>query len=314
MTATATWRDWSCRVFVTVADDRQRENAAALVRGLMARVEKASSRFRSDSDLERVNRNSGRLVPVSPLLLRLVDIGLAAARTTQGAVDPTVGSDLVRLGYDSDIDVVRGRRGPAPGDASAPSRRAFDHRAVRLDRTLARVGVPRGVSLDLGATAKAWTADEAARVVSRRLATPALVGIGGDLAAVGTPGAPWRVDVAETEDADGVRIGLGGGGLATSSTTSRWWAAVDGTTVHHLVDPRTGGVAVSRWRTASVWARTALAANIASTWLLVDDEAALAWVEARRLSARLIAHDGSVDRVAEWPADLSSAEAERRAS
>lgn len=297
------WRDWSCAVTVTVSDGTHLEGAAGVVRRLMDEVDVAVSRFRPDSDLLRVNDNAGRLVPVRPLTFRLVEIALDAARATGGAVDPTIGSALVRLGYDDDIAAVRGRTAAAPtGRAPAAS-----WRAVRMDRSLGRVGLPAGMRLDLGATAKAWTADEAARRVQARYGGAALVGIGGDLSAAGTPGRDWRIDVAEVEGGPSVRIGLSHGGIATSSTMGRRWTRADGTAVHHVVDPRSGLPAEGRWRTATVWAPTALAANIISTWALVDAEAAAANVTENGRAARLVGHDGSLSLLGAWPADTAVA-------
>ena len=303
--STTTWRDWSCTVLVTTTGPRQPEAAADVVRDLMADVERAVSRFRPDSDLERVNDGAGRLVAVRPLTFRLVETALRAARLTHGAVDPTLGATLCALGYDADIAVVRGR----PASSWAPTHRPGGGRwrSVRLDRTLLRVGIPAGVRLDLGATAKAWTADEAARRVQRRLGGAVLVGIGGDLAAAGRVGRPWRIDVAETEGADAVRVGLSHGGLATSSVTGRRWTAADGAVRHHVVDPRTGLPAAGRWRTASVWAPTALAANVASTWALVDSEAAAGHLTERGLAARLVDREGRVELHGDWPSEEAAA-------
>lgn len=296
--ATARWSAWSCAVSVTVADPRHLDGATAIVRDLMERVDRAVSRFRGDSELSRVNEHAGVLVPVSALTLRLVDVALAAARRTRGAVDPTVGAALLGLGYDSDISLVRGREA-ARTDAPAPP---VTWHSVVVDRTLGRVGLPAGVRLDLGATAKAWTADQAARRIATRYGGAVLVGLGGDLAAAGRPGREWRVDVAETEaSTERVRIGLAHGGLATSSILGRAWTGADGEVRHHVVDPRTGGSAFDRWRTATVWAPTALAANVASTWALVEGDAADRHLQAQRLPARLVDHDGDIELRGSWP-------------
>ncbi|MEX0429729.1 FAD:protein FMN transferase [Nocardioides sp. DS6] len=309
--ATTSWRDWSCAVTVTVSDRRRLEAAVGVVRDLMADVEHAVSRFRPDSDLERVNDRSGRLVVVRPLTFHLVETAVRAARLTAGAVDPTVGTALIDLGYDADITVAATRAasgpiavgptaiGPAPA-ASAPTGR---WRSVRLDRTLLRVGVPAGVRLDLGATAKAWAADEAARRIHRRLGGAVLVGLGGDMATAGPATRPWRIDVAETEGADAVRVGLSDGGLATSSIVGRRWVGPDDAVRHHIVDPRTGLPAAGAWRTATVWAPSALAANVASTWALVDGAAATAHIAARGLAARLVDRAGRARLLGGWPAE-----------
>jgi thiamine biosynthesis lipoprotein len=58
------------------------------------------SRFRDDSELQRLNRQTGRPVPVSSLLRDALEAALAAARMTEGLVDPTVGNAMTLIGYD----------------------------------------------------------------------------------------------------------------------------------------------------------------------------------------------------------------------
>ncbi len=272
------WRDWSCTVRVVLADGLPAgapprrptaERAEWLVRGLMGDVALSVSRFRPDSDLSRVNDTAGRLVPVRRLTLDLVDVALAAARRTQGACDPTIGRQLLAAGYDDDIEILR-VRGAAP---TAGERGAADWAAVRVHRELGLVGVPTGVALDLGATAKAWTADEAAARLTRTLGVPALVALGGDVSANG-PGPAWPVLVSEHEGGTGEILGLTRGGIATSSTRGRRWATADGE-AHHLIDPRSGLPVAGPYRTASVLAGTCVEANALSTAALVWGDEAL---------------------------------------
>ncbi|ABL83922.1 MULTISPECIES: FAD:protein FMN transferase [unclassified Nocardioides] len=301
-----TWRDWSCTVRVVVGGDdpvpdRVSDDAARIVRELMGEVEAAVSRFRSDSELERVNAAAPRLLPVGPLTQTLVEAALDAARRTDGAVDPTIGGQLVALGYDADLDVVRERPGPTGPTARAP-RAGADWTRVVVDHDLGRVGVARGLRLDLGATAKAWTADEAARRVSARLRRPALVEIGGDVAVAGSAGSPWRVRVAEAPDRPGEVVGLTHGGLATSSSTVRRWRTGAGP-AHHVVDPATGRPTDGPFRTATVWAPSAVEANTFSTAALVWGEAAAARLALAGVDARLVDRAGAVRLVGSWPTE-----------
>ena len=90
------------------------------------------------------------------------------------------------------------------------------------------------------------------------------------------------------------------GGLATSGVTYRCWSR-GGATVHHIIDPKTGAPAITPWRTATVIAGTCVDANIASTSAIILGDAAPKWLAERRLAARLVAQDESVQYIAGWP-------------
>ncbi len=297
MTATWVGSAWSCTVRLVVTDDRALTAAAADLRGLLARVDTAASRFREDSALSRANALAGRPTPIPKLLVELVGAALDAASHTSGAVDPTVGLALRRIGYDRDIAAIRGRD-IAGADVGPPSR-GRDWRSVRLHRGIGLLTVPLGTSLDLGATAKAWTADHAARTLAARHRTGVLVELGGDLASGGQVPGGWRIRVAERAGTDGQVILVRRGGVATSTSTARTWRR-GCHTMHHIVDPATGLPTAGPWRTASVAARSALVANMASTAALIRADA-LDWLTGHGYAARLVAQDGSVTLTPGWP-------------
>ncbi len=302
MSTVRQWSDWSCSVRV-VAERGSGDRVETIVRDLMADVERASSRFRPDTDLVRVARHAGRLVPVSRVCVDLVQVALEAADRTRGVVDPTVGATLVSLGYDADIDVVAAA--PRGAVATAPSSATW--RDVRVHAALGLVGVPTGVELDLGSIAKAWTVDEAARRVASSTGGAALVEVGGDVGTAGRARRPWQVDVAETRGGASTRVAVDGGGLATSSTVARRWTTRDGRPVHHLVDPATGRPSDSPWRTVSVWAPTAVLANTLSTAAVVRGPQVLTSLERADVAARVVTVDGDVVLVGAWPAETEVA-------
>jgi FAD:protein FMN transferase len=297
MSASRTWSAWSCTVRLTVDDPAVLGAACGELKALMDRVDKAASRFRPDSELSAVNTRAGAMVPVSRLLVDLVDVSLVAASVSGGAVDPTVGAAVISAGYDDDIEAVR-RRFPQPQVEPDP---VPGWQQVRLNRKLALLGVPEGSALDLGATAKAWTADRAALVLSKRYGCAVLVEIGGDLRAAGEPVQPWVITVAERAGDPGVLVTLGHGGLTTSTRTVRRWETPHGS-AHHVIDPRTGRPADGPWRTASVWAPTAVRANTFSTALVATGEAAVGRLTLAGHPARLVADNGEVTELAGWPA------------
>ena len=303
MSTSVAWSDWSCGVRVALAagGDDDLVTARRVVRNLMDAVSDSVSRFRDDSDLARINASAGALVPVRRLTVELTTLALEAARRTRGAVDPTLGAHLVAAGYDDDIEVVRSR----VRATTTPLRSSVSWGSVAIDRTLDRVGVPAGVQLDLGAIAKAWTADEAARQVHSRLGIPCLVEIGGDTATAGRPLRPWRIDVAETSAGPAHRVDLTYGGLATSSVLARRWVSDRGP-AHHVIDPRTSRPVTGVVRSATVWAPTALAANTWSTAALIWSAGAADRLTAEGVDARLVEQQGQVVTVGAWPSDAEA--------
>lgn len=295
MMTSQTWEDWSCAVDVT-SDDAVLPAVVDVVRAVMDEVSHAANRFDPCSDVSRINVAAGRFVGVSPLTLELVEVACTVSGTTGGCVDPMVGANLIAAGYDTDIAVVRDRARAA----SRPTATRATWRDIRIDRVLGRVGIPAGTALDLGATAKAWAAEEAAVRAARRTDLPVLVGIGGDLAMSGDPGDGWRVNVSEVRGSPVEELLVSEGAIATSSTVGRRFRDSEGKQRHHLIDPHTGGAAVSRWRTATVWAPSALQANALATWSLVDADAAGRAIDDKQLAARFVAHDGSVAYAGTW--------------
>jgi thiamine biosynthesis lipoprotein len=235
------------------------------------------------------------------LLAQLVSAALDAAASTAGAVDPTIGRSMHAIGYDRDIAAIE-----TDGPAARTGVQARDWRDVRVDREVGLLTVPVGTALDLGATAKAYTADFAARVISRRYGVAVLVELGGDIAVAGDRPNGWQIRVAEREGAHGQIVTIHRGGLTTSTTTIRRWTRGD-ESVHHIIDPRTGRPAEGPWRTASVYAESALAANTASTAAIVLAADADRWLDTHGYAARLLSVDGAVHYVGAWPHDQRSA-------
>lgn len=314
--AGVTWRAIGTTVHLLVTDPARLELARRAVVGVLRDVDATYSRFRADSELAVLVADAGRDHLVSPLLARALGTALRAARATDGAVDPTIGRALRLLGYDDDFArlpravaasdgaAADGGPGAPPTVASVPG-----WRAIQFDPATRHVRIPAGVELDLGATGKGLAADLAAEAALDAMdGAGVLVSLGGDIAMDGTPPAlGWRVlladDQAAAPDGPGEVIRITDGALATSSTTVRRWSR-GGVTRHHLLDPATGLPAAGPWRTATVVAATCADANAAATAAIVMGDRAPAWLARHRLPARLVAEDGSILRVAGWPAPL----------
>jgi thiamine biosynthesis lipoprotein len=310
--ATARWTALGTTAVLRITRSRALIDARAIVEEELAAIDRACSRFRGDSEIERVNASAGRFVTVSPLFLTALEEALRAARLTDGAVDPTLGEAIILAGYSRDFSELEQPQSEPLAWPVAPdcrpiigARRASGWRLIDIDHHSSRVRIPAGVRLDLGATAKALAADRAAAAARAATGAGVLVSLGGDIATAGPAyGAGWAIHVTDDHragpEAPGQTITIAGGGLATSSITARRWLR-DGRVMHHILDPATGEPVQPTWRTASVAAASCVDANIASTAALVQGESALAWLGALRLPARLVDVDGEVHAVAGWP-------------
>jgi thiamine biosynthesis lipoprotein len=301
---TLSFRALGTTAVIVTADPAREGIACAAVERELDAIDLACSRFRPDSELVRVNNAHGERVAVGPLLLEALRVAVAAARSSGGLVDPTVGRSLRMAGYDATFRIVAARDGSTfrAEFGAVPGWQNID-----LDEDAATVRVPAGVELDLGATAKALACDRAVAAAAA-VAGGTLVGLGGDIAVSGeSPAGGWAVKIADDHaaplEAPGPTVALAAGGLATSSTTVRRWYSGE-TELHHLVDPRTGRPAESRWRTVSVAAASCVDANIASTASFMVDDAP-GWLAERRLPARLVSVEGEATCVAGWPEEAS---------
>jgi len=294
---TATWRALGTYVQLSTADPSALEPARQIATRLLDDVDRTCSRFRKDSDLVRANSCAGSWTTVDPLLVKAVGVAMEAAAQTEGLVDPTLGYALVAVGYDRDITLVPAES-TDPAAAPVPAR-AGAWREIQRDPAGA-VMVPHGCSLDLGATAKAWAADQIVGAVAAEFDCTVVISLGGDIAVAGPGG--WPVAITETiDDPAGAEIvHLPYGGLATSSTAARRWIR-HGVMRHHLIDPRTGEPTSARWRTVTATGATCLAANTASTAAIVLGDLAMGWLTGREIPARLVNTSGRIVRTESWP-------------
>lgn len=285
-------------VTVIAAEPAHLDEATALVRAYLDDLDRALSRFREDSEVSTLAilaRDGNAWTYASDIFVDHLRAALRAYQLSDGLVDITVGSHLVAQGYDADLAVVQGRS--AYEVVPVPTR----PRNVWLDESSGCIETTGGTLLDFGATAKAHAADVLAAMLAERLGGGFLVDLGGDIATAGAaPLGGWRVGVEAADGSIPQVMSLDGVAVATSSTCRRRWITSDGER-HHIIDPRTGRAAETRWAQISCAAPTALAANAASTAAVILDGDAAAWLTARGIAARLERRDGSVVTTPGWP-------------
>ena len=115
-----------------------------------------------------------------------------------------MGGALSAAGYDRDFALVR-RDGPP---VRLTVRSVPGWRQIELDEESGLLSLPAGTRLDVGATAKAWAADQAAARIAAELGCGVLVNLGGDIAVAGpVPDGGWRVRVQDNTGRPGSPAG-----------------------------------------------------------------------------------------------------------
>lgn len=220
------------------------------VEAVLARIDRAASTWRDDSDASRFNRAAaGDWVTVSADLLTLVDAAREIHEQSEGLFDITVGP-LVRL--------WGGGSGEPSADAieSARSRvgmRYLDSRPAAAANGPALRKTRSDVEIDLSGIAPGYAVDCIGERLLELGSSAHLVELGGEVRAWGRPaeGRPWRVRLrgAEAGERQPHAIDLADGAAVATSTCRAGRSPID---------PRTGRpVAASGSSGASTSARSA---------------------------------------------------------
>jgi FAD:protein FMN transferase len=275
------FRSMGCDVVVAGASASERRT----IERLFGERERIFSRFRPDSELNRVNAEAGRPVRVSQSFAEMLGVALEAKRETSGLVDPALGAELEAAGYDTDFSLLEDE--PNSPGVIQPRRRD----AVQLaGRSLL---VPAGVRLDLNGVVKGRTVDDSLALLHGR----GCVSAGGDLAVRGTFVAALP---------RGGTIRLIRGALATSGTDRRRWLR-GGRTQHHLIDPGTGTPAESPWEQVTVCGLSCLGADVAAKAAFLLGAVGPAWLDVRGIPGRFVTTAGDVLVNGAWRRSLERA-------
>ena len=263
-----------CTVIVADARAAQAAHAVGLARRRLLDWHHQFSRFEAGSELSRLNADPRPTVPVSPMLRRLVDAAIGAARQTGGLVDPTLAAEIERAGYASHFDESAGlplglALGLAPGRAPARPNPSARWREVSTDRRAAAVIRPPSVRLDLGGIAKGVFADELAATLGAFAAFA--IDCAGDLRLGGSAAVPRQVHVESPFDGCALHtFEPAAGALATSGIGRRSWLDERGRPAHHLLDPASGRPAFTGVVQATALAPTAARAEALSKAALLS--------------------------------------------
>lgn len=257
----------SVRIVLYAPDEVQARQAADSAYARIDELEAALSDYRPDSEVSRLSASSGDGERrVGQDLFRVLDSASRFSKLTDGAFDVTVGP-LVKLWREA----RRTRKMPDPVLLER-AREVVGYRNIefRPDKQTVRLK-KAGMSLDLGAIAKTYVAEQALLVLKSKGIASALVDAGGDIVLSGPPpGRPgWKVGIEKPQaDRDPARsLVLKNAAVATSGDAYQY-VELSGKRYSHILDPRTG-LGTTEAASATVIARDGMTADALATALCV---------------------------------------------
>lgn len=156
-----------------------------------------------------------------------------------------------------------------------------------------------GGMIDLGAVGKGYAGDEAAQILRERGITAALLGIGGNIQAIGTKpdGSDWRVGLKDPFSGGVLGIiQVSDVAVVTSGNYERFFIGEDGKVYGHIIDPATGHPVENGIASVSVIASEGKLCDALSTALFVMglENAQDYWRQRRNYEMILIMEDGDI--------------------
>ncbi len=262
-------------------DDEARERGLDRAFQWFREVESICSRFDPSSELRQLSERAvGQPAPVSALLYVAIEFALAVAEESDGALDPTVGQQLEARGYARNY-----RDGQIVKAQDAPESVSF--RDVILDPGLRTVTFMRPLVLDLGAVAKGFAVDLAARELGTF--TNFAIDAGGDLYLGGhnANGEPWTVGIRHPrlEGQTIATLRVSDMAVCTSGDYERRDASGKG---HHIIDPRTGATATDVASVTGIAPSAMLADALGTAAFVLGPVEGLRWIDAHGVDGLIV--------------------------
>jgi thiamine biosynthesis lipoprotein len=211
------------------------------------RIEGLLSKYKTNSDVSRINNYSGRgTTEVNPETITVIARSLEFSRLTKGAFDVTV-------------------------QPMAAQRAGFTNIKINEQDKSVFLAKPE-MTLDLGGIAKGYAVDKAVAILKEERIKSALVNAGGDIYAFGSPqeSRSWQTALQHPRKSDAVLtvLEIQDKAIATSGDYQRY-VEISGRRYSHIIDPRTGYPCAEIPASVTVLAADCLSADALATSLFV---------------------------------------------
>lgn len=258
----------------------------------MVRLEKLMSSHRADSEISRLNRESGKgYIRLSRETLDVVRRGVYWGNLSGGALDISIGPLATLWRFEEDLKTV-----PAP-EMLRHLVQFVDYQDIQIDDVMVRLARP-DMAINLGAIAKGYAVDRAVEVLQSLGIQNALVNAGGDLKIIGRrkPDLPWKIGLQHPRNPEDIiaAFDLPLGAVATSGDYQRYFIK-DGVRYHHILNPADGNPARAVI-SATVLAQTTMDADaLATAAFVLGPEKGIALLDSlKEVEGMLVKESGDV--------------------
>lgn len=238
-------------------------------------IEDYMSASKEDSDIFKINASAGeRVIEVHEDTFYVIKKGLEYGRLSEGIFDITIGPIVKLWNITSDNPKV-------PSKDDIENKLSYvDYRKVIIDEDNKSVFLEdKGMEIDLGAIAKGYAADEAARILKEAGVKHALLNLGGNVLVIGgkSDESPWRIGlqdprVEETGHEHFSIVEVKDKTIVSSGDYERYMVDIyeeTGIRYHHIFNPKTGYPAESDLMTCSIIEDSSIDADTLSTILFI---------------------------------------------
>lgn len=221
------------------------------------------------SEIIALNASSGKSpVKLSPDTFYVVEKGRYYSEFSEGRFDITIGPVVKMWNIGTDCAAV-----PDTGKLEEAVR-LVDYNKLTLDSKnhTAKLEVD-GMKVDLGAIAKGYAADEAARILRENGVEHAIINLGGNTIVIGgnLKDEPWKIGIQDPFNTRGDFLGIvmvKDKTVVTSGIYERYFER-DGKRYHHILDPQNGYPVDNELYSVSIITDSSINADALSTTSLL---------------------------------------------
>lgn len=263
------------QIKIKVFGDRKAKKAMDNAIDRIKEIEDHMSPTIEESDVVKINQAAGvEPVEVHKDTFYVIQKALDYGERTDGIFDITLGPIVDLWGITSDHPKV-------PTDEEIEEKLSLvDYKKVILDEDKMTVFLKdKGMAIDLGAIAKGYAADEAARILREAGVDHALLNLGGNVITIGgkPDGSPWRIGLQdprakETGEDHFAIVEVANATIVSSGDYERYIVEVyekTGERYHHIFNSKTGFPAQSGLMACSIITNSSIDADALSTILFI---------------------------------------------